>query len=61
MYIFLIYIFFYLLLDFVIVTINLIQPLAAILIRINYLSIELSVQRTVTEAKDMYVKEQLYD
>ena len=33
------YIFFIFLLDFIIVTINLIQLLAAILIRINYLSI----------------------
>ena len=37
------YIFFIFLLDFIIVTINLIQLLAAILIRINYLSIYLSI------------------
>ena len=34
------YIFLIFLLDFIIVTINLIQPLAAILIKINYLSIK---------------------
>ena len=44
MYIFLIF-FFIFLLDFIIVTINLIQLLAAILIRINYLSIYISLWR----------------
>ena len=44
-YIFLIF-FLIFLLDFIIVTINLIQPLAAILIRINYLSIYLSISAT---------------
>ena len=39
------YIFFIFLLDFIIVTINLIQLLAAILIRINYLSIYISLWR----------------
>ena len=36
---FFLYFFSYLLLDFIIVTINLIQPLGAILLRINYPSI----------------------
>ena len=46
-YIFLIF-FLIFLLDFIIVTINLIQPLAAILIKINYLSICLSIYTPLT-------------
>jgi len=54
-YIFLIF-FLIFLLDFIIVTINLIQFLAAILIRINYLSIYLSIYPVELTLVNAYMK-----